>query len=87
MYKCWADEVEAEKREEVIKLYRPYYIPPRGNVVRQKLDKGFLKLYEKGLNDTQIAERLKVSTTSTGNYRKELGLEKQRHSNWREKNV
>lgn len=43
---------------------------------KEILDKNFMKLYEKGFNDIEIAEKLQTSASSVGAYRNELGLKK-----------
>lgn len=51
---------------------------PRNRVykmpAKEKLDKGFMFLYEQNLNDPQIGEKLGVSAQSVRDYRQKRGL-------------
>lgn len=77
---CWADEAEARKRAQEIRNYASLgiTIQPSNRVykkpVSEKLDEGFMKLYEDGMNDRQISRILEVSASSVGTYRKNLSL-------------
>lgn len=71
-----ANKAEAIEREKAIQEY-----PNRFNeqmlereTVKQKLNRKFLELYKEELNDKEIAEALKVSPSSVGQYRKDMGL-------------
>ena len=75
---AWADEKEMRIREEAIRQYSSFADPSMSNVpVKDVLDKHFLRLYQSGYNDIEIAETLKVSAASVGAYRNKLGLKVQ----------
>jgi FixJ family two-component response regulator len=81
---AWADAREVQKREKAISEYecleekartnRDLKKQRKGKAVTEVLDKKFMKLYEQGLTDLKIAEKLKVSASSVALYRNNLGL-------------
>lgn len=77
-----AGKEEAKKREKEIQEYKKRFdelVFPK-KTVREKLDEKFLELYKDGCNDKKIAGILKVSPSSVGQYRKNLGLEVNYHN-------
>ena len=80
---AWADEEEYQRREDEIKAHKTRYEVniSKFDTIKEKLDNNFINLYEKGLNDTQIAKSLNLNQNTVGNYRRKLGLE----NNYRKK--
>lgn len=77
-----AGKKEVQKREKDIQEYKKKYdelIFPK-KTVREKLDERFLELYKRGCNDRHIADVLKISNSSVGQYRNGLGLEVNCHN-------
>lgn len=77
-----AGKEEAKRREKDIQEYQKRFdelVFPK-KTVREKLDEKFLELYESGYNDRKIAEILKISPSSVGQYRNDLGLEINYHN-------
>ena len=76
---CWADEEESIKRAKAIKDYANAEVLESGiriykKPVREKLDESFRNLYDKGMNDLEIAKKLGVSEASTRDYRYKMNL-------------
>ena len=82
---AWADEEEYQRREDEIKAHKARYEVniSKFDTIKEKLNNNFINLYEKGLNDTQIAKSLKLNANTVGNYRRKLGLE----NNYRKKSL
>lgn len=78
---AWADEKQAKKTEEEIAKYEEIFVRSktfdttarnmsrRQASIQETMDKQFLKLYEKGLDDVEIGERLNVSRSSVRRFR------------------
>lgn len=76
---CWADEEEALKRAKAIKDYASMEMfqedaKVHKKSVKEKLDESFKNLYDKGMNDLEIAKKLGVSEASTRDYRYKMDL-------------
>ncbi len=78
---CWADKEEAERRAQAVRRYNQGRWEgdesggkERKKPVAEKLDESFMTLYDKKLNDEQIAKELDVSWQSVRDYRRAKAL-------------
>jgi len=80
---AWADMQEYERRKADMDAYKARYEVDisQFSTIKERLNDSFMELYEKNLNDTEIAKTLKLNPNTVGNYRRKLGLE----NNYRKK--